>query len=601
MRFFVATLFVCLPLASALQRESGSQGSLSTSHLDGNASSEERRQTPHIIFILVDDLGWADVGFHLKEPNPEVVTPTIDRLAKGGIRLQRHYVHHSCQQTRVSVQSGRLPVHVKWHNDPWHAALGGMPTKMTGMGEKLRDAGYSTHFVGKWDIGMATHAHLPRSRGYSTSLGYFEKSNSQWGSKCIQCDVCGEDANITDLWDTDGPVTDVDETEYQEFKFEKRINDIIWQHDKSNPLFLFYAPHVAHCPLQVPKEYLDKFAFMSTVNDSQTESCSTAGHNVKGINTKPGEPQPEQWNCRRQYRASVNLLDDILASIVQTLKKRSMWRKTLFVFTSDNGGPPNSGGTNFPLRGGKEMMWEGGIRAAAFVSGGFVPEEQRGKTLGGIMHITDWYSTLSHLAGANPHDTRAEMAGLPPIDSLNHWDWLSGKVMDAECPRQELPVTDSVLINGPWKFMRGVFAHGGWQGINSTNNTTPDRGTLSGVLLGRTDGTAHGSQLIDCGSEGCLFNVHDDWTEHTEVREQHPEVAKNMARRLDQLAIGFYDNSEAPELDSCPEGLSTSQCACWMATNFYGGHLGPFKGVPTKFYAQRLHALKGSPAGLPAV
>jgi len=552
---------------------------------ESNAGAGAR---PHIVFVLVDDLGWADVGFHLKEPNPEVKTPHIDELATGGIRLHRHYVHHSCQQTRVSVQSGRLPVHVKWHNDPWHAPQSGMPTKMTGMGEKLRDAGYSTHFVGKWDIGMATHNHLPRSRGYSTSLGYFEKSNSQWGSKCLQCEVCGAEADITDLWEDDRPVAAVNETEYQEFKFANRIKEIIANHDKKDPLFLFYAPHVAHCPLQVPNEYLEKFSFMDAGTDTHVPSCASGNHDVKGMMVRPGTQQPEEWHCRRQYRAAINLLDDIMKSIVVSLKSRQMWQDTLLVFTSDNGGPPHGGATNFPLRGGKEMMWEGGIRAAAFVSGGFVPESMRGKTLGGIVHIADWYATFSHLAGVSPHDEVAERHGLPPIDSINQWPWMAGHTKCVDHPRQELPVTDAVLIQGPWKLMRGTFAHGGWQGVNSTNHTKPDHGTLLGRIVGRTDGEAHGSRIIDCGKRGCLFNLDDDWTEHTDVRKENEKVAWNMGKRLDELAIGFYDNDDlATELDSCPHGLSNSECACWMATNYYGGFIGPYKGVPTEFHAQR--------------
>ena len=67
---------------------------------------------PHILFVLVDDLGWADVGFHREQSNPEVVTPNLDGLAASGIQLRRHYVHSVCTPTRTSVQSGRLPVHV---------------------------------------------------------------------------------------------------------------------------------------------------------------------------------------------------------------------------------------------------------------------------------------------------------------------------------------------------------------------------------------------------------------------------------------------------------------------------------------------------------
>lgn len=120
---------------------------------------------PHILFVLVDDLGWANVGFNLEEKNPEVVTPTLDHLAASGIHLKRHYVHKMCTPSRTSVQSGRLPVHVNTGLGDVCDDNTGIPYNMTGLAEKMKMAGYKTHFAGKWDAGMATPAHTPHGRG----------------------------------------------------------------------------------------------------------------------------------------------------------------------------------------------------------------------------------------------------------------------------------------------------------------------------------------------------------------------------------------------------------------------------------------------------
>jgi arylsulfatase I/J len=104
----------------------------------------------------------------------DVDTPNFDALVKQGLELDRNYVHRFCSPTRSSIQSGRLPVHVNLENDdpgisnPKDPVSGwaGIPRNMTGMGSLLKGAGYRTHMVGKWDVGMATPDHTPRGRGY---------------------------------------------------------------------------------------------------------------------------------------------------------------------------------------------------------------------------------------------------------------------------------------------------------------------------------------------------------------------------------------------------------------------------------------------------
>ena len=152
---------------------------------------------PHILFVLVDDWGFSETGLHRNTTigdthvpaTREVRTPNIDALARSGMILDRAYVYKCCSPTRSAVQSGRHPYHVNALNaaqeisnplDPI-GGFAGIPTEMTGVAEKMGFNGYQTHGFGKWDAGMATKKHTPRSRGYDTFLGYWHHDNDcEW-------------------------------------------------------------------------------------------------------------------------------------------------------------------------------------------------------------------------------------------------------------------------------------------------------------------------------------------------------------------------------------------------------------------------------------
>lgn len=546
----------------------------------GESTTETKDKRPHILFVLVDDLGWGDVGFH--QPwNDEILTPTIDRLAgEEGMILNRHYVHSSCTGTRVSLQSGRLPVHVqtslKLPEDP----SSGMPRNMTGLAEHLRQAGYRTHYVGKWDVGMATPKHTPYGRGYDTSLHYFEHKNDYWTQACMQSACCPNygwsahssqevpdfweaprpqqhyNLSLVDLWDTLQPARDLNGTDYEEFLFLARMKKIIRDHDVDNPLLLFYAPHVAHCPLQVPQEYLDRFDF-----DNDEEICQAETPRILSPTAKSDAP----FSCRKQYHAMVNLLDDILKSLVEELQQAGLWNDTLLVFTSDNGGPTRleeSGSTNFDLRGGKYSDWEGGVRAVAFVSGGYLPIHRWGVVLEEPVHITDWYATLVGLAGITHIDDDSQGGLYPPIDAMDLWPLLSGIV--TQSPRQEIPLSNRTLILGDYKLIwnnERPISQSGWTGPIYPNATS----STSDIFID-----------VDC-KNGCLFDVANDRGEHEDLAQAMPEKVQAMKKRLIELQRFFFENDDKGD-DSCPKDLDMP-CACWMAINYYGGFLGPYQEV----------------------
>lgn len=609
---------------------------------------------PHILFVLIDDLGWGDVGFHYIRdgnknpvlPKPkEVQTPVMDRLAlHDGLQLNRHYVHHSCTGTRVALQSGRFPVHVQTTLKNPEDPSSGMPRNLKGLAQHLQnqtDKGnhgkYATHYVGKWDVGMATPRHTPHGRGYDTSLHYFEHKNDYWTHQCLQSKCCPavfklqqEQENVTtttrpplppmlyDLWDTDRPARQLVGSDFEEFVFERRMHEILDRHvtaknhrlkkdqrgqeteqktgeqQQDQPLFLFYAPHVAHCPLQVPQSYLDDFEFMDheDIEFEDGTACSAQTHTITDPTQKHSQPK---FSCRKQYHAMVKLLDDILGRLVEKFKTLGLWNNTLMVITSDNGGPvvlEESAATNWPLRGGKYSDWEGGVRATALVSGGYVPAKVRGTVVEHPIHIADWYATLPALAGIDVRHEEQDKkdSKVPPVDAINVWPFIVGEQDKADGgattktssssppppprPPREIPLSQQALIVGDYKLI--------W---NRDNNVTL-AGWTSPHFPTRHSTMHDVNQTVDC-REGCLYNVATDPGEHVDLASADPTRVQQMKSRLQELRRGFYDNDERG-VDSCPKDFvmkggdgsdDNLPCACWMAVNYYGGFLGPYQEV----------------------
>lgn len=274
----------------------------------------------------------------------------------------------------------------------------------------------------------------------------------------------------------------------------------------------------------------------------------------------PRHPELE-YKCRQQYHAMVMVMDEVIGNVTDALKRRGMWDNTLVVMSSDNGGAievEESAATNWPLRGGKYSLFEGGIRVAAFVSGGLVPQQLRGSVNNGMIHVADWYSTFAGLAGVDPTDTLAAASGLPPIDSLDMWPFLSGKTQQS--PRDSIPIASTCLVQGDWKLITNKTVPDNWQGPLSPNSSTP------AALQGTVSSPGH------CDT-GCLFNVVDDPTEQVNLFSDHPEIVSKMKADLENAKKSFFGNRDSFQND-CPEG--TENCACWMAKNRYGGFLGPY-------------------------
>eukprot|EP01083_Nonionella_stella_P294549 1001266_1 len=258
----------------------------------------------------------------------------------------------------------------------------------------------------------------------------------------------------------------------------------------------------------------------------------------------------------------VNLLDIIIGNITTLLKNNNLWDNTLLVFTGDNGGPEhnNTAANNYPLRGGKQRVFEGGVRTASLVSGGYLPQSRRGQIENGMMHISDWYSTFCALNGIDPTDTKAAKAKLPPIDSLNMWDMISG--INLTSPRLEVPIDDTAFIQGNYKLINGsTVAEASWTGYFYPNSTTPQH-LISAAYL-------------NCTNSPCLFDVVNDMTEHSNIAKENPDIVEKMMKRFAVVKEGYYTNNEKGFKDLCPSTVNSSDCVCWMSVNTYKGFYGP--------------------------
>jgi arylsulfatase I/J len=365
---------------------------------------------PNIVFILADDLGWKDVGYH----GSDIKTPNIDELAQTGARFEQFYTQQICTPTRAALMTGRYPLRygLQMAVIP-SAGRYGLATDEFLLPQVLKQAGYKTAIVGKWHLGHYEQKYWPRQRGFDYSYGpligeidHFKHSSH----------------GVTD-WYRDNKL--VKEPGYDTQLFGDDAVRLINVHDTKSPLFLYLAFTAPHTPYQAPQSYLDRY---------------------KGI----ADP------LRRAYAAQITAMDDQIGKVIAALKKRKMLDDTLVFFVSDNGGtrsnlfvgegqvkgelPPNNG----PYRDGKGSVYEGGTRVVALAnwSGRIKPE-----VVNGMMHIVDIYPTLAGLAGA-------QLGRNKPLDGLDVWPTISeGK----PSPRHEIVYNvepyRAAVREGNWKLV----------------------------------------------------------------------------------------------------------------------------------------------------
>lgn len=495
--------------------------SRSSSQPDLTHTTETEPLRPHIIFALIDDLGYAGLGFNSPEGEPK--TPIMDSLVQEGVWLKQHYTFRFCGPSRSSFLSGRFPIHVTQNN----CDLCGVPAGMSTIGDVLQKAGYATHHSGKWHAGLGSEQLLPINRGFNSSLAMLGGGADHYTTERPG----GPDGNYTmrDLWQDHGPAAQTDE--YSTYRFVNYSMNILDNHDPDIPLFLFMSFQSVHFPPQVPDEYLAMY----------DESI---------------------WGPRRNGLAQITLVDESIGNIVEKFKEKKMWDNTLLVISSDNGGPSEHE-SNYPLRGGKGSDFEGGVRVLAFATGPLIPTNMRGAQLPGLTHIADWYATFAHLARQEWKDTKAAAHNLPEVDSLDLWPLISGQ--QSELEREELPLAGGASKDR-WPAYTAAFIYKEWKLVRNRPDVPVPLSCWPGPTTPNSTDAGE-SCTTKCGLEGCLFNILSDPTEHFDVKDDHPNVYKVVLEK----ALAW----DATQIES-DVWLNTDLNAVSVAQGRWGGVWGPW-------------------------
>jgi arylsulfatase A-like enzyme len=363
------------------------------------AAAEERSPRPHIVFLLADDLGWGDVGWH----GSEIKTPNLDKLAASGAKLERFYVQPVCSPTRAALMTGRYPMRYGLQVGvvrPW--AQYGLPLEERTLAQALKDAGYETAICGKWHLGHFQRAYLPTQRGFDHQYGHYNGALDYFTHQ--------RDGGLD--WHRDDKA--LREEGYTTKLIAQEAVRRIRERDTAKPLFLYVPFNAVHAPHQVPDEYIKPYA------------------DLKGR--------------RRTYAGMLAAMDEAIGSILAALDEAKMRRDTLVVFSSDNGGPaPGQVTSNGKLRAGKGTLYEGGVRVAALANW---PERiKAGTVVEQPLHMVDWYPTLLKLAGASLEQKL-------PLDGRDAWPTISAgrPSPHAEILLNSTP-SNGAIRAGDWKLV----------------------------------------------------------------------------------------------------------------------------------------------------
>ncbi len=442
---------------------------------------------PNMVLFLADDLGWGDVGWH----GSEIKTPNLDRLAAAGARLEQFYVQPVCSPTRAALMTGRYPMrHGLQVGVVRPFAQYGLPLAERTLAQGLKDAGYETAICGKWHLGHFQRAYLPTERGFIHQYGHYNGALDYF-------------THIRDGgfdWHRDDKVNH--DEGYTTHLLAREAVRLIDQHDPGRPLFLYIPYNAVHAPHQVPESYKTPYAALK-------------------------EP-------RRTYAGMLAALDESVGQVVAAIERKGMRPKTLFFFSSDNGGPaPGRVTSNGPLRGAKGTLYEGGVRVPAFATwDGQVPASS---VVNAPLHMVDLYPTLLGLAGAPPTPSESM-----PLDGRDAWASIKS---GAASPHEG----DAILLNTTPN--SGALRAGNWKLV--LNGASPEGGEADGGAEAATPKKAAARARAKAAAKSDrpkveLFDLSTDPYETTNLAPLHPDKVTELRRRYDVFARQAVPPKSAP-------------------------------------------------------
>ena len=433
--------------------------------------------------------------------------------------------------------TGRYPLHTTVNDWLQPQKAEGLPLNETLMPQILAGAGYEAHAAGKWHLGFYNWAYTPTFRGFRSFLGFYSGGEHYFTHEAghgydFRRDMgprCG--ANCSQVaWDAMG--------KYSTTLFSEEAVRVVDAFDGER-LFLYLAYQAVHAPSEVPARYRD--AYNATIEDEH----------------------------RRTFAGMLSCMDEGIGNVTAALKAKGLLDSSLIVFTTDNGGPtPKTpggdyvGSRNYPLRGGKHSIWEGGTRGTSVVwagaDTGLIPASRRGATFEHLMHAADWLPTLCGVAGLGQSCGPSVLDGVdqggglfgagsaPPVRD----EVLYGQHDDA--PNRFPPFDDALRDAEGWKLIQGwggkpsgwsmpVNASAGSAGVpvGAGGEQQPCTAPCCGEERVAIAPDARQSQQP--GQKVMLFNVMTDPQERDEVAADNPEIVARLAARLDALRATAVD------------------------------------------------------------
>jgi arylsulfatase A-like enzyme len=319
---------------------------------------------PNIVFIMADDLGYADVACYGR---PDLKTPNIDRIATDGVRFLQAYANSAvCSATRLALITGRYQYRLRLGLEEPVSTNGpdvGLPPEHPTLAGLLKKIGYGTTLVGKWHLG-ALPAFGPLKSGYDHFYGFRGGALDYYSHRAVN--------QKDDLWDGD---VLVHQTGYVTELLGNRAVDVVNSYARSRQPFLlslhFNAPH---WPWEAPGD--------------EAESNRIRSTNLRHFD----------GGTQKTYRGMIEAMDAQIGRVLQALDANGLTSNTIVVFTSDNGGERFA--DTWPFTGRKTELLEGGLRIPSIVS--WPARIPKGRTNDQVSMSMDWMPTLLAAAGGAP-------------------------------------------------------------------------------------------------------------------------------------------------------------------------------------------------------
>ncbi|MGJ8682555.1 sulfatase [Paraglaciecola sp.] len=372
------------------------------------------KSQPNILFILSDDAGYADFGFH---GSKEFHTPNLDEFAKQGVRFEQAYVTAAvCGPSRAGLLTGKYQQRFGYeeNNVPGYMSYSGLtgddmglPLTEKTIGNYLQDLGYRTAIFGKWHMGDADRFH-PLKRGFDEFVGFRTGARSYYEMSPKE-----QKQDPNKRMERGFGVFEEPKTYVTDFLADETINFI--KNNKTKPFFAYLSLNAVHTPMQARPEHLALYS------------------NLKGK--------------RKTLAAMTYAMDIAIAKVLKTLEEQGIADNTIVVYTNDNGGPSDSNhSNNFPLSGSKANHLEGGIRVPMLVRW---PNTFKANSVYSYpVSFLDFLPTFVQAGGGSVSD-------ISDIDGVDLKPFVVGE--NANRPHQTLywkKENRGVVRIGDWKFLR---------------------------------------------------------------------------------------------------------------------------------------------------